>query len=205
MPDNSGRADRSHETVRNQKPLDSPYPWCIFSPTVIGYIFVIFEGKETVKEKYDILRNKADGQLVIKEYAEIDKELPALLCDEVYDLAQIETAAQNGLADLVAVLRTKNLYPPAAYAERIALAVMELLDNDGEGTEVFTNDIELLEPPEEEEIAAGANDDNGDDMDQLIDDEDDDDSVDEDVLEPGLKISSLKVADDESVDVDDES
>ena len=156
-----------------------------------------------MKEKYEILRDKADGQLIIKEYAEIDKELPALLCDEVYDLAQIHAAAGSGVADLIAALRTKNLYPPSAYAERIALAVMDLLENDGESAEVLTDDIELLEPPEEVETAA--NDDNGDEMDQLIDDEDDDDGVDDDVLEPGLKISSLKVADDESVDADDDS
>ena len=157
-----------------------------------------------MKEKYEILIDKADGQLIIKEYAEIDKELPALLCDEVYDLKQIQAAAGIGVVDLIAALRTKNLYPPSAYAERIALAVMDLLENDGESAEVLTDDIELLEPPEEVEIAA-AKDDNGDEMDQLIDDEDDDNGVDDDVLEPGLKISSLKVADDESVDADDDS
>ena len=65
-----------------------------------------------MKQKYQIQLNRAENQIVIRENAELDKELMSLLCEERFAVAALEAARQDGPDALVAALRTKNLYPP---------------------------------------------------------------------------------------------
>jgi hypothetical protein len=77
-----------------------------------------------MKQKYTILKDKATGNLMIQEYAELDKDLFSLVCEETYDNKEVASAAAAGKLKLIAKLRTPNLYPIAEYADKIADAVL---------------------------------------------------------------------------------
>ena len=158
-----------------------------------------------MKQKYSILKDSNNQQLIIREFTEVDKELMSLLCEETYENKVITSAISNGLEALISTLRTKNLYPPSIYAEKIAVAVVDLYrSKEKESVDLFFDDVELLsrehapieirEPVAEDESA---------DLDELLEDDFDDDYEDKDDIN---KIdSSLKIADDDFVDIDDES
>ena len=156
-----------------------------------------------MRQKFEIL---GEGEkLVIKEYAELDKEMMSLLCEESYDRTVISEAASNGAAAVAAAIRTKNMYPPGAYAEKLAQAVMAVLETPaGEPAEVFINDLELLSQAKEAE-PAGEIENSDADLDDLLDgdSETDEGSLEDEIAVKKIK-SSLKVADDEAPDIDDD-
>jgi hypothetical protein len=76
-----------------------------------------------MKQKYTIIKDDKNKQLIIREFAELDKEILSLLCEETYDQKLIRSAIKSGKEDLIAALRTNNLYPPGIYADKIANAV----------------------------------------------------------------------------------
>jgi hypothetical protein len=83
-----------------------------------------------MKQKYTIFKDKNTGNLTIQEYAELDKELFSLVCEETYNSEEIESAAAAGKHKLIAKLRTPNLYPIAEYADKIADAVLGFFKKD---------------------------------------------------------------------------
>ena len=105
-----------------------------------------------MKQKYTILKDAQNHQLIIREYAQLDKQVLSLLCEESYADERIESVIASGKASLISTLRTKNLYPPVIYAGKIADAVMALYASaDQESIDLFFDDVELLaqEPPSE--------------------------------------------------------
>lgn len=152
-----------------------------------------------MKQKFLIQKSASDAQIVIRENAELDKELMSLLCEERFDAPMLETALENGRENLIAALRTRNLYPPRAYAEKIADAVQELLNNaDEDAIELFFDDLDLLNKERQAAAKAAEMEAAADDIDELIEGEF------ESEFEEGQAIgkinSSIKIADDESVD-----
>jgi hypothetical protein len=98
-----------------------------------------------MRQKYELIKNIQNRQIIIRESAELDKDTMALLCEEIYDTEDINQAISSGEDALVAALRTKNLYPPGIYAERIAAALRDLCaSEDKEQVELFFDDIEIL-------------------------------------------------------------
>ena len=98
-----------------------------------------------MKQKYLILNDKKNKLFKIQEFAELDKEMLSLLCEEAYDYKTIKSAISSGKDELISALRTKNMYPPGIYAEKIAAALMELhKSKDQESVELFFDDINLL-------------------------------------------------------------
>jgi len=154
-----------------------------------------------MKQKYTIHKDNDNQKLIIKEHAELDKEILSLLCEESYDDAGITAAIENGTAALVKMLRTRNMYPPSAIVSKIASAVVSLYDTgDEQPIEIMFDDKELFEKEvvaEEPEASIDADDE---DIDDLLEDEIDDTYEDKKLIKD-LK-SSLKVADDESVDTE---
>jgi hypothetical protein len=159
-----------------------------------------------MKQKYTIVRDDENKQLIVREFAELDKEILSLLCEETYADKRIRAAIRKGPEELIAALRTKNLYPPGIYAKKIADAVKELYATSGkDSAELFFDDLELLaqasapkakaakEPAEEPDAE----------MDELL--EDDFESDFEDEGQPKKLDSSLKIADDEYGDSGEES
>ena len=98
-----------------------------------------------MKQKYSLFRKEEGDVLVIKEYAELEKERLSLLCEETYEDKVIKSAIANGTSILVATLRTHNMYPPGIYMHKIAEAVTILYGSENSQTlDVFLDDKDLL-------------------------------------------------------------
>ena len=161
-----------------------------------------------MKQKYTIVRDDKNKQLIIREFAELDKQILSLLCEETYDSKAIRAALKSGRENLISALRTNNLYPPGIYAEKIADAVKDLYATRGqESTDLFFDDLELLaiksgpapEAADKEETVE----EQGEEMDELLEDDFDSDYEDKDKLD---KLdSSLKIADDDYSNGTDDS
>ncbi len=158
-----------------------------------------------MKQKYAIIRDDDQNNLLVREYAELDKEMMSLLCEETYSQEQIKAAMQEGHNGVIKAIRTNNMYPPTAFAFAIAEAICALLEEGGnQSAELFFDDKDLFlkveeEPVEEADEAV----DEDVEVDDLLEDEEtiEDDFQDEGVLKD-LK-SSLKVADEDSTGSED--
>ncbi len=157
-----------------------------------------------MKQKYLIINDKKNKQIKIQEYAELNKELLSLLCEEAYDYKTIKSAIAAGTDTLIAALRTNNLYPPGIYAEKIASAVTELLKSkDKESIELFFDDVNLLAKKRGSAKVTKQLEDDTADLDEMLDDDYDETLEEKDDLK---KIDSpLKVAGDDFGDADIDS
>ena len=155
-----------------------------------------------MKQKYLIINDKENKQFKIQEFAELNKETLSLLCEEAYDYKTIKTAVSTGNDALIAALRTNNLYPPGIYAEKIAYAIVQLYKSkDEESVELFFDDINLLGKKRRSSAITEQIEDDSTDLDDMLEDD-----LDEDYPEKnGLKKigSSLKIEDDDYVDIND--
>ena len=159
-----------------------------------------------MKQKYTIIKDSKNKQLIIREFAELDKEILSLLCEETYEQKAILAAIKKGKDNLISALRTNNLYPPGIYAKKIADAIKELYATKGkESEELFFDDLELLAEPDEPETeeAEDAVEKQDGEMDELL--EDDFESDYENENHPKKLDSSLKIADDDYGDTNEES
>ena len=157
-----------------------------------------------MKQKYLILNDRENKQIKIQEFAELNKETLSLLCEEAYDYKTIKSAISIGKDELIAALRTNNMYPPGIYANQIADAVIDIhKSKDQESVELFFDDINLLTKSRKAIKIAGQDDDESADLVEMLEDDYDDEYSEKDEIK---KIdSSLKIADDEYVDGDDDS
>jgi hypothetical protein len=158
-----------------------------------------------MKQKYEILKDEENKRLVIREFAELDKDVMSLLCEESYSKKEIKSAMAAGQEALVAALRTKNLYPPGVYAEKIAETVVALYGPKGKASEeVFFDDLEFLRRERENAESAAAFEAEAEDIDELLDVD-----IEDEKFAEGEEIkkidSSLKIEDDEFADLDDET
>jgi hypothetical protein len=153
-----------------------------------------------MKQKYQIVKNDESKTVTIREYAELDKDILSPLCEEVYESQAIASAVAGGKSLLFDAIRTKNMYPPGAYVEKIALALRDMFTS-GEAqqtVELLFDDIELLtRDREKEEVEAAL--DTEDDIEDLLTDDFEEDYADK------TSLQNLKVADDEYGDVDEEA
>lgn len=99
-----------------------------------------------MKQKYEIVVNKDENKVVIREFAQLDKEIMSLLCQETFALDAVETALAAGSNEqLFAALRSNNMYPPAIYVQNIADKVSAMLTENVAGPEeVVLDDLEFL-------------------------------------------------------------
>ena len=156
-----------------------------------------------MKQKYQITRDDENQILTIREFAELDKDILSPLCEENYPMKAIRKAVQEKKEVLIAALRTKNMYPPGVYAERIAAGVAALLQSQDQSLELFFDDIELL-AAEEEEVENLPEQKSAEDLDELLEDD-----YEEDNLEGNEELkkldSSLKIADGEYGEADEDN
>ena len=159
-----------------------------------------------MKQKYSIVRDDKNKQLIIREFAELDKEILSLLCEETYEQKAIRAAIKSGKEDLIAALRTNNLYPPGIYADKIADAVKELFSKKGkESEDLFFDDLELLTKESAAAAIKEQKENDSEDLEEVIE-EDFESAYEDEEKEPIDKFdSSLKIADDEFDDTIDES
>ena len=125
-----------------------------------------------MKQKYSILKDKTTDRLIIKEYAELDKEIFSLIFEETYDGKEIKAAVKNGKSELISVLRTPNLYPIAEYADKIAEEVILLIEGKSQPDapiEIMFNDLNLMK--KDEKKPAESENDDAVEIDKLLDDD----------------------------------
>ncbi len=158
-----------------------------------------------MKQKYLILKDNDKKELIIREFAELDKEVLSPLCEEIYDAKLIQSAIKEGKEKLIQVLRTKNMYPPGIYANQIAQAVLSIFAaKEPESLELFFDDIELINQDEEDTAMLADHESESEEIDdELLEDDYDENFDDESALKQIN--SSLKIADDESVDTDNDN
>jgi hypothetical protein len=160
-----------------------------------------------MKQKFSLIRDAEKDELIIKEYAELDKEILSLLCQESYSDEMIKAAINQGLQSVVAAIRTHNMYPPKIYTERIAVTIGEMYLDDGKPTvELFFDDRELFSENVQDGLLASQDDDQDSDdnnveVDELLEDELEDDYDEDTNIVKKLK-SSLKVSDDDESDLE---
>jgi hypothetical protein len=155
-----------------------------------------------MKQKYLIINDKENKQFKIQEFAELNKEMLSLLCEEAYDYKTIKTAVSTGKDALISTLRTNNFYPPGIYAEKIASAIVQLhKSKDEESVELFFDDINLLAKKRKSSAIVEEIEDDSTDLDEMLENDLDDDYPEKNKLK---KIgSSLKIEDDDYVDIND--
>jgi hypothetical protein len=157
-----------------------------------------------MKQKYTIIRDDKNKQLIIREFAELDKEILSLLCEETYDQKQIRAAIRRGRDELIAALRTNNLYPPGIYADKIADAVKNLYATKAKASEdLFFDDFELLAKEPKAEADEEPVEKDSEDLDETLDEDFEPDY--EDDAQIKKMDSSLKIADDDYGESNEES
>ena len=110
-----------------------------------------------MKQKYVIEKSDNGDDIIVKEYAELDKEMLSLLCEESYAAADLTAAQQRGKTAVIEAIRTNNMYPPGLYADQIADAIIGLLASDAApSAELFFDDKELFVREEAEDAADAA-------------------------------------------------
>ncbi|MGD9210999.1 MAG: hypothetical protein PVI90_09480 [Desulfobacteraceae bacterium] len=160
-----------------------------------------------MKQKFSLVRDDEKNTLIIKEYAELDKEILSLLCEESYSNDIIQSAMAQGEQGLITAIRTHNLYPPGIYAQRIVATVMEMYSENGNpSAELFFDDRELFAEGAQDALSSDLDedvdsDDNNVEVDDLLEDELDDNFDEETNIVNNLK-SSLKVSDDDTSNLD---
>jgi len=155
-----------------------------------------------MKQKYLIINDRENKRIKIQEFAELNKEMLSLLCEETYEYKILKSAIASGTETLITALRTNNLYPPEIYAEQIASAVAELYKSkDRDTLELFFDDVNLLE---KNRAAAEITQQLGDDSSELEEMlEDDYQETYEDKVDLKKIESPLKVAGDDFSEADD--
>lgn len=158
-----------------------------------------------MKQKYQIIRDDENKKLIIREFAELDKDVMSLLCEEEYDRKAVKAAISSGREELSAALRTKNLYPPGIYIGKIADTVAEIYaSKEKTSEELVFDDIEFLSREIEAAEAAAKYEAEAGDIDELLDV-----GLEDEKFEEGEEIkkidTTLKIEDDEFADIDDET
>lgn len=96
-----------------------------------------------MKQKFVILKSDDQKEFKIEEFAELEKDIMSLMCEEKYVSKNIKSAISAGKEALISLLRTKNFFPTALWINQIADAVIELHDNKQEySAEVLFDDKE---------------------------------------------------------------
>ncbi|RPJ15854.1 MAG: hypothetical protein EHM30_07875 [Desulfobacteraceae bacterium] len=152
-----------------------------------------------MKQKYVILKDIANNRLIIGEYAELDKEIYSLLCEEVYGDSNVKQAISGGKEVLMSALRTNNFYPPVLQADKISEAVMNLYGSGNtQPVEIYFDDIEHLAKEPIELLVDDTIESESEEIDEIFEE-----SFEENYEEKGsmdkLK-TSIKIAEDEFVD-----
>jgi hypothetical protein len=159
-----------------------------------------------MRQKYLILKDPDSDRLILREFAEVDKEMFSLLCEESYPMESLQAAIAEGPDALARVIRTHNMYPPGYYSQQICESIITLLASaDQPSAELQFDDKAILRKAAEEEALLEEDEDEGVEIDNLLDE--DDENADEFEEEEDLSnlSTSLKVAEDDSLEVEDDT
>lgn len=155
-------------------------------------------------QKFVILKNNETNKLIIREFADLEKNKFSLLCEETYDGETIESALKKGKKFLVSILRTVNLFPSGICAEKIADSVIDLYGSENKpSTEFIVNDLDMIEikkvkpkPVNYAEKKSGQ-------INELLKNSDNESSVEQDELKNIH--SAINISGDDSLDIEKDS
>ena len=157
-----------------------------------------------MKQKYTIMLSDDKNKLIIQEFAELDKDIMSMLCEETYYYKTIRSAINKGKEALISALRTPNMYPARVYADKIADAAIMLHDSsDQNSTDVLFDDFDYLTTTRKKEKAEEEIEEEAAEIDELLEDEFDD-NYDE---KPSIdKVNpSLRVEEDDMTDFEEDT
>lgn len=102
-----------------------------------------------MKQQFLIVRGDSKTDLFIRELAELEKNEISLVCENGFKMGDLKKAAQKGIGELIAHLRTKDFFPPTFLAEKLARGIMELFHDAGkESVEVMVDDMTIMKDRE---------------------------------------------------------
>jgi hypothetical protein len=157
-----------------------------------------------MKQKYIISKNDEKTGIIIKELAELDKEIFSFLCEETFEDETVKSAIEKGQDALIQTLRTQNLFPLGIYAKEIAEAVKKMYESDDDQpVELLFDDIDLLTKEEEKQLPLDDIEDEDVGIDDLLNGDVPDEDFDEKDDIKNLPYS-LKISDDDSGSIDDD-
>jgi hypothetical protein len=154
-----------------------------------------------MKQKYVILKNNKKNELIIKEFAELNKDAFTLTCEETFHGELVQSAINKGSQALIATLRTKHMYPTGICAAKIAEEVINLFkskDTDSvelyfDDKEILTKDRDIPEPLDDSESESVE-------IDELLEDDASESTYDDNDIDD--IIIPLKAADSDAADAD---
>ena len=157
-----------------------------------------------MKQKYTILKNDEKTAIIIREFAELDKEIFSFLCEETFEDETVKSAIEKGQDVLIQTLRTQNLFPLGRYAKEIASAVKKMYESgDDQPVELIFNDVDLLIKKEEKPLPLDDIEEEDVGIDDLLDEDLSEEDFDEKSDIKNLPYS-LKISDDDSGGIDDD-
>jgi hypothetical protein len=157
-----------------------------------------------MKQKYTISKNDEKTGIIIKEFAELDKEIFSLLCEEAYEDEIIKAAVANSKEALIQTLRTQNLFPIGIYSEAIAEAVIKMYEaGDDQPVELIFDDLDLMAKEHEVPLVIDDIDEEEVEIDDLLDEDLPEEDYDEKSDIKNLPYS-LKISDDDPADLDED-
>ena len=125
-----------------------------------------------MKQKYLILKNDEKTKLIIREFAELDKEMFTFLCEETFDDESVRSAIAIGEDALIAKLRTKNLFPIGIYAKELAAAVIKMYESgNDQSVELIFDDHDLMKKEQREPLVDDDIEDEVVEIDELLDED----------------------------------
>ena len=171
-----------------------------------------------MKQKYLMIKSNEKNELIIREFAELDKEdFFEVLCEDTFDGEAIESAIIKGTRALISALRTQNMYPPIFYAGKIAESVVKLYGSQNDQSmELLFDDRDFLAKNLKKSKASSVKEDEPVEFDELPEDEPDElnelseDKPDEpdELLEDDNAIkktaSPIHIEEDEPFDIEEE-
>ena len=157
-----------------------------------------------MKYKYLILKDDQTKNLIIREYAELDKDNLSFVCEEAYADKMIAATISKGREALISALRTSNFYPSGVYTTKLAESIIDYYQGKAtEPVEVLFDDIEFIPKERVRYLAMEDVETESPDIDEIIEEEDYDEEYDR---KSNVKKnnSSLTIVDEDEYDDFDE-
>ena len=99
-----------------------------------------------MKQKFSISRNTGGEKIVIKEYAELDKGMYSLLCEESYAVVAVEAALAKGPGHVITLLRTEGFFPTSFFVEKLIASLDDYLKQGSpEAVKIEADDTECIQ------------------------------------------------------------
>ena len=123
-----------------------------------------------MNQKYLVAKN--DTNIVISELVELTSNEFSLLSEQTYSLADISKAVKAGAEALIRAIRSPNFFPPFVTAEKLAVAIEELVqDKEKQSVEVIVDDVRVMNELDVE-VDELDEDDDIEDLDDILTDDD---------------------------------